>query len=107
MKVIEFIFNCWPLILIGLVVAAWLLGTVSDLWTVISKSKREDDEEKVNRVGFEQIKVRMFGTERENARERLNKTWRGLLMVLGTIVFWAALGWLLYGVVLLCRHFFA
>ncbi len=55
---------------------------------------------------LDRIHTDMHGTDRENARERILKRWRGLLTVLGSIILYAPIAWLFYGVVLLWRHFF-
>ena len=106
MQFMEFIFYGVPLILAGIGLLAWLLSTLADLWLMLRKSSRQDEADKANMKPLDRINADMHGTDRENARERILTRWRGLLTVLGSIILYAAIAWLIYGVVLLWRHFF-
>ena len=106
MQFMEFIFYGVPLILAGLGLLAWLWKTLAESWLVLRKSRRKDEADKANMKPLDRIHADMHGTDRENARERILTTWRGLLTVLGSIILYAAIDWLIYGVVLLWQHFF-
>ena len=97
-----FMFGLWGVILLGVLGWLWSMGRA--VWLVVTRSKQRETEELPRLPPMKQIQVRMFGTERDQAEEELKTLGRRIWMCVVGVVFYAAVGWLVYGAVLVVER---
>jgi hypothetical protein len=91
--------------LIGLLILGAIATNVAALWRVFTKSKARDEIETEQLPPFEQAKVLMFGTKRDQAASTLRHSMAQILTAVSSVALIVFLAWQAVGLLKLWNYF--